>query len=216
MRFTRFLQRPLTYVLCTIPLLSACAAHDTPLSAADSQAAHIRAVVAAGGVVDSILPLDEQLRRFRTDAGPAVDTLRNASPSIDALVQQWALAIAQRDTAMLSTLTLSRGEFAWLYYPGSKLTKVPYEAPPQLLWGQIVENSTGGAKHVLERFGGQPFVVQSVHCGPPDDTTDALLVRSDCMVHLRANGTVIDSARLFGSIVEQHGRFKFLGYANSL
>ena len=129
------------------------------MSSADSQAAHIRDVVAAGGVVDSILPIDEQLRRFRADLREQPDTLRHASASIDALVRRWGNAVATRDTADLNAMTLDRAEFAWLYYPGSKLSKPPYEAPPQLLWGQIMSNSNSGAQQLLARFGGARFAI---------------------------------------------------------
>ena len=97
----------------------------------------------------------------------------------------------------------------------SKLSHPPYEAPPQLLWGQILANSDEGARQLFSRFGGRRFVVESVNCPGPSDTTESSLVRSGCRVRVKTvSGTVED--RLFGSIVEHQGRFKFLGYANGL
>lgn len=194
---------------------AACGSRDVPRSSADSQAAHVQAVVAAGGVVDSILPIDEQLRRFRASLTEHPDTLRHASASIDALVRRWGTAIAARDTGELSAMTLDRAEFAWLYYPGSKLSRPPYEAPPQLLWGQIIANSDAGARKLVSRFGGKPFAIEAVRCPAPDDTTESSVVHSECRVRARVNGQLIDE-RLFGSIVEHRGQFKFLGYANRL
>ena len=186
------------------------------MSSADSQAAHIRDVVAAGGVVDSILPIEEQLRRFRADLPEQPDTLRNASASIDAWMKRWGKAVAARDTSELNAMTLDRAEFAWLYYPGSKLSKPPYEAPPQLLWGQIMASSNDGAQLLLARFGGKRFVVEKVLCPVPSDTTSASMVYSECRVRARADSEPAFTEQLFGSIVEHQGRFKFLGYANSL
>lgn len=185
------------------------------MSSADSQAAHVRAVAAAGGVVDSILPMDEQLRRFRADLGAPVDSLRNAQPSINALVRRWAAAVSARDTSTLNALLLDRAEFAWLYFPGSKLSKPPYEAPPQLLWAQILANSEGGAQQLLKRFGGARLDIVSVNCAAPTDTTANSIVHSACEVRGRTSAGEVRE-KLFGSIVEHNGQFKFLGYANSL
>jgi hypothetical protein len=193
----------------------ACGGREAAASSVDSQAAHVREVVAAGGVVDSILPIDEQLRRFRVELTDRPDTLRHASASIDALAKRWGRAVTSRDTTALNEMTIDRAEFAWIYYPGSKLSKPPYEAPPQLLWGQILANSDDGARQLFSRFGGKRFTVESVNCPAPGDTTGTSLVHSECRVKVKtANGMVED--RLFGSIVEHQGRFKFLGYANGL
>jgi hypothetical protein len=210
-----FLLLATTTASCAL-LSGACGSREVPMSSADSQAAHVREVVAAGGVVDSILPIDEQLRRFRADLREQPDTLRYASASIDALVQRWGKAVASRDTSELNAMTLDRAEFAWLYYPGSKLSKPPYEAPPQLLWGQIMSNSNSGAKQLLERFGGKRFVIEKVLCPAASDTTAASLVYSECRVRAHAANGKAFTDRLFGSIVEHRGRFKFLGYANGL
>lgn len=190
---------------------------DTPLAtAADSQAAHVRAVVAAGGVVDSVLPIAEQLRRFRADLGNDPDSLRGGSSSINALVERWARAVSKNDTAALTAMTLDRAEFAWVYYPGSKLSTPPYEAPPQLLWGQIQSNSDNGMRRMFAKFGNRPFRVESVECPAASDSTDRMRAFSDCAVRVRTENGPVVTARFFGSIIEARGRFKFLGYANSL
>ncbi len=197
-------------------VMGGCRDRDTAMSSADSQAAHIREVVAAGGVVDSVLPIAEQLRRFRMDVPERPDSLRHAGASMNVLVQRWGRAVAGRDTAALNAMTINRAEFAWIYYPGSKLSKPPYEAPPQLLWAQILANSDGGARQLIQRFGGSRFDVLSVSCPPASDTTVSSRVYTDCRVRVRVADGVVPEDRLFGSIVEHQGRFKFLGYTNSL
>ena len=99
--------RHLAATTITGALFVACSAGDATPSSADSQAAHVRDVVAAGGVVDSVLPIAEQLRRFRADVPERPDTLRHASASIDTLVQRWGRAIALRDSAALNAMTLA-------------------------------------------------------------------------------------------------------------
>lgn len=209
--------RPLASISAVYALLAiGCTAPHTETSRADSQAAHVHDVVAAGGVVDSIHPMAEQLRRFQAEVAEHPDSLRHASASINALVTRWTDAVATRDTASLNRLALDRAEFAWLYYPGSRLSKPPYAAPPALLWGQILNNSDGGARQLFARFGGRSFRLVSVKCPEPSDTTLTSLAHTGCTVRVQVkHGRVVED-RLFGSIIEHHGRFKFLGYANRL
>lgn len=186
-----------------------------PMTAADSQAAHIADVVASGGTVDSILPIAEQLKRFRVSL-PNADSLANTSPSLDSLVARWARAVSARDTAALNAMVLDRAEFAWLYYPGSRMSLPPYEAPPQLLWGQILASSDEGARRLLSRHGGKPLRVTALACPDSVELEGANRVRQNCTVALRSGTTVLPANRYFGSIIERDGRFKFLSMANRL
>ena len=187
-----------------------------PRTAADSQAAHIRDVVAAGGVVDSILPIEEHLRRFRATISEQPDTLRNASPSRDALVERWARAVASADTATLNSLLLDRAEFAWLYYPTSRISQPPYEAPPELIWGQLMASSNKGAIDVLRQFGGQPLRVTALRCDEPVQQEGSNRLFDKCVVTVKSGSSAPTQGRLFGTIIERDGRFKFIGYANAM
>ena len=184
-------------------------------SPADEQAKHVAEVVAAGGVVDSILPIAEQLRRFR-EALPPTDTLRYASPTRDALVARWAAAIARNDTSDLNAMIMDRDEFAWLYYLESPMSKPPYEAPPQLLWGQLLASSNKGATQLVNRFGGSRVTATRLRCVTPPDTQGANVLLSKCEVRLSAPGKPTVEGVLFGTILERVGRFKFVGLSSSL
>lgn len=211
--------RSFAVLIALIPLGASCgrpdAAARVPRTAADSQAAHVAEVVAAGGVVDSILPISEAITRFRA-ALPRTDTLRHAAPSRDALVARWAAAVAGSDTATLNALVLDRAEFAWLYYPTSRMSLPPYEAPPALLWGQLLASSEEGITQLLRRHGGQRFQVDAVRCPEPPVAEGDNRLHERCEVRMRTPGDALPPARLFGTIVERDGRFKFLGYANAL
>ena len=197
-----------------LAVTTACADKSAP-SPADEQAKHIAEVVAAGGVVDSILPIAEQLRRFR-DALPPTDTLRHASPSRDALVTRWAAAIARNDTSDLNAMIMDRDEFAWLYYTDSPLSKPPYEAPPELLWGQLLASSNKGATQLVNRFGGSRVTASRLRCPTPPDTQGANVLHSKCEVRLTAPGKTPVDGILFGTILERGGRFKFVGLSTDL
>jgi hypothetical protein len=197
-----------------LAVTAACADKSAP-APADDQASHVAEVVAAGGVVDSILPVAEQLRRFR-EALPPTDTLRHASPSRDALVTRWAAAIAKNDTSDLNAMIMDRHEFAWLYYPESPMAKPPYEAPPQLLWGQLLASSNKGATQLVNRFGGSRVTVSRLRCPTPPDTQGANVLHSACEARLEAPGKQTVEGVLFGTIIERDGRFKFVGLSTDL
>ena len=193
-------------------IASACK-RDTP---ADDQQKHIQEVVAAGGVVDSILPIPVQLDRFRSGMTDKPDTLRHASPSVNALVMRLSIAIAANDTAALNAMMMDRAEFAWLYYPGSKMSLPPYEAPPQLLWGQILASSNEGAQNLLKKFGSSPFKVTGVNCPKPPVAEGQNLLHEGCLLKVASPGAVPGEGQYFGTILERDKRFKFVSYASRL
>jgi hypothetical protein len=156
----------------------------------------------------------ESLVRFR-EGVPGVGTLRGGSGSIDALVGRFAKAIAARDSAELNAMIIDRAEFAWLYYPGSRMSKPPYEAPPDLLWAQFLATSDEGAKRLLHRFGGRALSVHSVSC-PEPVVEGANRLHEACVTRLAAGPDIAEPTRLFGTILERDGRFKFVGFANAL
>lgn len=182
----------------------------------DSQGEHVANVAASGGTIDSALSIAERLRRFRATVADRPDTLRRASATLDQLVERWATAVQNRDTAALNAMVIDRAEFAWLFYPTTRLAQPPYETPPALLWEQVLANSDDGIRKVLERFGGRPLLVRSVRCPAPVETEALNVVRQGCLVRLRAASDTVPEDRFFGSIIEREGRFKFLGYANKL
>jgi hypothetical protein len=205
------------FLVLVVALLNAtaCATSDAPRSAADSQAAHIAEVAAAGGVVDSILPIDEQLRRFSVGLD-RTDTLRHASPSRDALVRRFLEALSTSDTTSLNAMVLDRSEFAFLYYPTAAISKPPYEAPPQLLWGQIISSSNEGLSKLLVRTAGESIALDGIACDTAVVSEGDNLLHSNCRVTLRIGRGAPTTGRLFGTIIERGGRFKFIGYANAL
>jgi hypothetical protein len=199
-----------------VPLLLCGACSETsPRTAADSQAAHVAAVVAAGGVVDSILPIDEQLRRFRENL-PVADSLQHAAASRDALVREFLKAVSASDTVALNRLVLDRSEFAYLYYPTAAISKPPYEAPPQLLWGQILQASNDGLPRVLARAAGQSLTLSRVACADSIVSEGANRLHNACTVTVSIGRGAPVEARWFGTIIERDGRFKFIGYGNAL
>ncbi len=163
------------------------------------------------GVVDSLHAPEEQLRRFRATAPGPVTALADGAITRDALVSAWARAVAERDTARLRRLHLSRGEFAWLYYPSSEFSAPPYRQDPALLWFRLSAGSEKGLGRVLARHGGAGFRLEGYRCPGPPRVQGENRLWQDCVVRFREGDAVVER-RLFGVIVERGGRYKFLGY----
>jgi hypothetical protein len=206
----------LSTVIIAAVLAVALTASDSGSTAHDPQAEHIAQVAAAGGVIDSILPIEEHLRRFRSTISDMPDTLRDGSASFDALVERWSTAIEQHDTAALNAMVIDRAEFAYLYYPTSQLARPPYEAPPELLWGQILTGSDDGARKALKRFGGRQLTIRNVRCAKSPHVEGANRLYMDCRATVAAGADTLQNVRMFGTILERDGRFKFIGHGNSL
>lgn len=169
---------------------------------------------AVATVIDSIFPLAEALRRFRADI-PEVQALAGGADSRDDLVRRFVRALETRDTSAIRDLVLSRAEYAWLYYPTSSFSREPYYQMPQLNWFLSFEDSRKGITRALRRFGGGDLQYAGYACPDSALVDGGLRFWHRCTIALGRAG-VPKQLRLFGSIVERDGQFKFYSYANDL
>lgn len=212
-----FLRRVLLPAAVTAALLAGCEAggsrSSTPRTSGPSSSAGARSAAA----VDSMLPIDEQVRRFRETVRARTDTLRGAARSRDELVRRFADALARFDTVALTRMVLDRGEFIDLYYPESRLSRAPYSMPPELLWLQLRTEGADGGVRLRHAFGpgAAPFRFVAYRCPSEPATEGRNRLWGSCVVrHLTAGDTV--EGRLFGPILERDGRYKFVSYSNRL
>jgi hypothetical protein len=168
---------------------------------------------AAAGVVDSAIPIQEALRRFREGrAEPA--GLREGARSREELVMGFVRALEGRDTAALRRMALDAEEFAWLYYPSSALSRPPYELPPGLMWFQLVGQSEKGASLLLSERAGAPLEYLGHNCGT-ERVEGENHIFGHCVLRRVVAGDTVGE-RLFGLILERDGSYKFVSYANKL
>lgn len=185
-------------------------------SAHSGREAEVGAPAAVGGPqIDSALPIEEHLRRFRQGLRPVAE-FGHAARTREALVDRLVAGLRTRDTAALAALTLDRAEFAYLYYPVSPISRPPYELEPGLLWLQLRAQSGRGLSRALARFGGRDVRLTAVHCDRRPARFDGVRVWSECLVALEGGATGDSLIPLPGPIVELNGRFKFLSHANGL
>ena len=165
---------------------------------------------------DSILPMQTMIARFQADL-PVVDSLGSDAPrSIDELVTRFVEAVEDSSTVTLAALTLSRAEFAYLYFPTSIHARPPYAQPPSVNWLLLEQNSLKGRYRLLRRFGGTHLHVTTHHCAGTPLVQGANRIHETCVLRIRGEDGRTEDVRLFGSIVERDGRFKLLSLSNRL
>ena len=168
-----------------------------------------------GYVIDSILPVDEEIRRFRAAiGGQPVTALRGASSSREALVRRFMKALAADDSADLRAMSLQAREFADLVYPESPYTRPPYRQSAALVWNQIENPSESGLTRLIRRLGNQPLRYLDHRCDPKPDRQGRNTIWTNCVVRLEAPDGDTTTHRLFGSIIQRNGKFKIVSFRN--
>ena len=170
-----------------------------------------------GYVVDSIFPVDEELRRFRKAlGGDSAVVFSGGSPSREALVRRFVSALAASDTNQFRTMVVHGREFADLYYPASPYARAPYHQPPQLAWSLIQNPSADGLTKLLRTMGGKPLSYVSHRCDPKVLHEGRITRYAGCIVRIADAKGDTTTRLLFGSIVELGGVYKFLSFTNRL
>lgn len=169
-----------------------------------------------GAVVDSALPIDTLLARFRATVADTPTTLAGGEASAEGLARAFVRAISANDTASIRRLVVNRAEFAWLYYPHTRFVRPPYEMGAELMWIQINEASEKGIVRTLRRYGGSTLRFEALSC--PDSVTPEgpNRITTGCRVRFAAADSAARTLQLFGSLIERDGRWKFVSYANEL
>jgi len=166
------------------------------------------------GVVDSVVPRDEALRRFPAGLAEPSGLDGAAATSRDALVRAFVQAVESGDSAGVRALVLTRAEFGWLYYPTTPQGLPPYELSPSLLWFLTDGATSQGVRRLFEERAGRPLGYRGYRCDPAPSREGANTVWGPCLVRrLQAAGDTVEE-RLFGLILERAGRFKFVSLAN--
>jgi hypothetical protein len=207
--------------------IASCTPAGTEKSSGDTRADSVRADSVArarqdsivrsqpGYIVDSILPVEEELRRFRATIGGApVTALAHGSASREELVRRIVRDVGAQDTADLRALSITAREFADIVYPSSPYTHPPYRQAPGLVWMQIATPSASGFGRLMQRRGGVAFSYAGHSCKPQPERQGDNLLWLDCTVRVVENGRDTTTQRWFGTIVERAGMFKLVSFAN--
>jgi hypothetical protein len=166
-----------------------------------------------GIVVDSIFPMPEMMSRFQAAVPRRPADLGDDAPrSRSELVDRFVEAVQDSSAEALAALRLDVSEFAFLYFPSSRFARPPLAQPPQTSWLLVEQNGMKGEARLLRRFGGRPLAVRETVCEyePAIEGENRLWERCSLVL---GDGS---SMRLFGSIIERDGRYRFVSIANQL
>jgi hypothetical protein len=198
-----------TFILISLCALGLSVSTCTDHSAAAKAVSHSASATAPDTARYSIA---HQLAAFRAGL-PAVHRIEGFS-SRDALVRSFAAAVRRNDRAALQRMTIDRAEFAYLYYPESPLSKKPYELDPDLMWMQVTARSDRGLFRLLQSYSGH-FAYRGYTCADTPKHLGAITLHDGCRVRHTLDRKDAEE-RLFGSIIEVGGRYKFVGFSNKL
>lgn len=168
-----------------------------------------------GGTVDSVRPRDAELAQFRRGLS-RVDSLSGGASTREALVRDYVRALEQRDTTALRTMLMSVSEYAWLYYPTTLQALPPYDLSPELLWFTMSRRSEQDLGVALAEIAGKPLGYVGHTCADTARVEGENRIWGYCAVERRLQDGRTTRERLFGLIIERHGRYKFVNYANKL
>jgi hypothetical protein len=165
--------------------------------------------------VDSIFPIEEEIRRFREGMTP-VSSLTGGLDSREALVDALMRRLEAADTLGVTELALSRTEFAYLYYPFTMYTAPPYELSPALVWFQQQNRSSQGLGRLLRSYAGKTLYDSGLVCPDEGEAFGEGRIWHGCtVVGELPTGERVEE-RLFGSILGVGGRYKFVSFSNEL
>ena len=185
---------------------------------AEAERAHQDSIVRArrGYIVDSILPVEEEIRRFQATIPVRPAAFSNAARSRPELVTQFVRALEHNDTTALRRLVIDRGEFGYLVYPTSPNVTPPYRQSPDLVWLLRSASSDKAVTRLFGRFGGKPLGYTGFVCPDAAARQGLNTLWSDCVVkRVTADGNLV-RFRMFGAIIGRQGQFKFLSLTNGL
>lgn len=155
------------------------------------------------------------MRRFRVGLD-SVSSLDSASTtSRDRLIRRFVRAVADRDSLALRAMRLSRAEFAYLYFPSTQYVRAPYVTAPDVIWQLMEARGESGMKRLVTRVGGGGLQLVDYSCEqrPKEEGRNRLF--EQCRIRYRRTPSdTVEQRKLFGSIIERDGRYKFVSYAN--
>jgi hypothetical protein len=169
-----------------------------------------------GYIVDSILPVEEEIRRFQATIAERPSSLEGGAESRSALVERFVRALERNDTTALVRLVVNRAEFGYLIYPTSPNADPPYRQSPDLVWLSRSASTDKGVVRLFRRFGGKPLGYTGFTCPGPARREGGNTLWANCVVNRIASGGDTTHLRMFGAIVGRERRYKFLSLVNGL
>lgn len=163
-------------------------------------------------VVDSVIPREEALRRFR-DGVPEVRELTGGLAGREDLAKAVGTALAARDTARLRDLRLTKEEFAWLYYPTAAQGLPPYDLAPGLYWFTLEGRNGGALRTLLEEPASAGARYLRHDCGTTSLREGENTLWGPCTLWSVTTREDTLAARSLSLVIERGGKWKVVSYS---
>ena len=134
-----------------------------------------------------------------------------AAPSAEAAAAAVLDALERRDRDRLRSLAIAEQEFRERVWPRLPASRPERNLPFSYVWGDLRQKSEGRLAATLARHGGRSYELAGVtFAGVTDYGT--YRVHREATLHVRDGTGAAQDLRLFGSMIEQDGRWKVFSY----
>lgn len=136
----------------------------------------------------------------------------NSCASIDALGRAVLDAVARRDESALRALALNEDEFRRYVWPALPASRPERNTPFSYIWGDLRTKSDAGLREILTTHGERTYQLERVRFTGETTQYDSFVVHRDSTLEVRDQEGKRAALQLFGSVLEQAGRFKVFSY----
>lgn len=121
-------------------------------------------------------------------------------------------AVSGQDRAALRSLALSEDEFRNHVWPTLPAARPERNLPFSYVWGDLRQKSEHHLSSTLARHGGRQYELVSVRTAGAATQYGKSVVHRDTALKVRDERGHEQEIRLFGSLIEQGGRWKVFSY----
>jgi hypothetical protein len=141
-----------------------------------------------------------------------VPRFQHTFDSPETLAAEVLRALEAEDLQRLEQLPLSRNEFEAHVWPELPASRPERNVPVDYVWGQLAQRSRGALQRVFATHKDKHYTVVEVVYDGETTEYESFVVRREARILARdASGKNVRLA-LFGSILEDAGRFKLFSY----
>jgi hypothetical protein len=132
--------------------------------------------------------------------------------SLDDLGAEVVRRVAANDAAGLARLALTETEFRDHVWPHLPVSRPDRNVPFDYVWGQQRQRSDGFLRETMARHGGRAYTFLGLRFAGEASEYGPVTVRRDSVLHVRTPDGDETDVRLFGSVLEQGGRYKVYSF----
>jgi hypothetical protein len=138
--------------------------------------------------------------------------LAGTAASPEALAAAVVAAMRAGDLDRLRALALTEHEFRTHVWPELPSARPERNMPSDFVWERLQQSSEGHLRQTLTRLGESSFDVRRVQFGGETSDYGDVVVRRKTQLVVRSSDGRESVVQLFGSMIEQNGRYKVFSY----